>query len=77
MSTLFTTYSPILGEKVSTFKVDTYSPNTGEKLYTFALSPIVVENHRVYFSAGAIFYAFLSHCQCLKQNLVLIGSCIA
>ena len=29
-------------------KVDTYSPNTGEKLCTFALSPIVVENHRVY-----------------------------
>ena len=28
-------------------KVDTYSPNTGEKLCTFALSPIVVENHRV------------------------------
>ena len=27
MSTLFTTYSPILGGKVSTFKVDTYSPN--------------------------------------------------
>ena len=24
------TYSPILGEKVSTFKVDTYSPNMGE-----------------------------------------------
>ena len=28
-------------------KVDTYSPNTREKLFTFALSPIVVENHRV------------------------------
>ena len=29
-------------------KVDTYSPNIEEKLCTFALSPIVVENHRVY-----------------------------
>ena len=28
-------------------KVDTYFPNTGEKLFTFAISPIVVENHRV------------------------------
>ena len=28
-------------------KVDTYFFNTGEKLCTFALSPIVVENHRV------------------------------
>ena len=28
-------------------KVAIYSPNTGEQLYTFALSPIVVENHRV------------------------------
>ena len=29
-------------------KVDTYSPNTGGKLSTFALSPILVENHRVF-----------------------------
>ena len=28
-------------------KVYTYSHNTGEKLSAFALSPIVVENHRV------------------------------
>ena len=29
-------------------KVDTYSLNTGEKLSTYALSPTVVENHRVF-----------------------------
>ena len=30
-------YSPILGEKVSFFKVDTYSSNIGEYVYTLKL----------------------------------------
>ena len=33
MSTLFSTYSPILGGKVSTFKIDTYFPNIFCNLY--------------------------------------------
>ena len=33
----FTTYSPLYGEKVTTFKVDTYSPNIGEYVHTLKL----------------------------------------
>ena len=41
MSTFFTPYSSLYGEKVTTFKVDTYSPSIGEyvnilKLVTFS-----------------------------------------
>ena len=43
MSTLFSTYSPILGGKVATFKVDTYSPNMGEYVHTLDFSPVPAE----------------------------------
>ena len=43
MSTFFTTYSPLYGEKVTTFKVDTYSPNIGEHMHTLNYSPVPAE----------------------------------
>ena len=43
MSILFSTYSPILGEKVSTFKVDTYSPDIGEYVHTLNSSTVPAE----------------------------------
>ena len=61
-------------------KVDTYSPNTGEKLSTFALSPIVVENHRVLISVmetkprvrtGQVHQTQMNHISVLKKTPII------
>ena len=67
MTTFFATYSPLYGEKVTTFKVNTYSPNIGE--YVGRFSPIY-RRIRVHLKWSLI--PLIWENKCIFQELPLI-----